>query len=100
MAGRRRSEINEDSEEAQARLKFIDEIFVAFLREKDGLREKNRWLDRMRQDERYIRILRDRMSTTPERLAEDMGISVPKLYMLEQEIFQSYYSDFHSISRR
>lgn len=100
MPSKRFSRIDDDSEEAQEGLKYIDEIFVAFLREKSGLGEKTRWLSEMRKNEQYVKILRERLNTTPEELAEAMGISVKKLYLLEQEIFRSYYADFHSIAKR
>lgn len=98
MANRRFPEPDEETQEAG--LKFIDEIFVAFLREKSDLQEKTRWLSEMRRDVQYLKILTERLNTTPQCLAEAMGISVTKLYMLEQEIFQAYYADFHSTRRR
>lgn len=87
-------------EVTQEGLKFVDDIFVAFLQQKNGMKGKPHWLAAVRRNEQYAKILDSRLNTSSRRLAESMDISLGELYRLEQEIFQSYYSDFHGWARR
>lgn len=74
-----------------ADLSLMDKMLLIVLQREMPSEVRAEWYAALQENPAYGAILEKRCHMEPERLAKEMGISLPELYFLEREMYNLYY---------